>query len=537
MNELRAALSELHTNQLMNSLIPWWTVTRPVLLSRSKPILLSRITQAILALTVALPLATVPVQAQSQSGGLTTSASTGASTEQLQVDASPLNRNTEMISSFAPIVEKVGPSVVTVSTTGEVKSSNPLRGNPMFRRFFGMPNDSDGNGGQEKVEGLGSGIIVSSDGLILTNNHVAEAGDKIVVQLGDHGRQYDAKVVGSDPTSDLALLRIDAKDLPVITFADSDQVKVGDIVLAVGNPFGLTNTVTHGIVSAVGRGGVSDYQNFIQTDASINPGNSGGALVDSEGRLIGINSMIYTQSGGNEGIGFAVPSNIARNVIDSLLKYGKVSRGLLGVEPQELTPELAQAFNLSDGQQGALVAAVSPGSAAEKAGLKNGDIITTVNGKEITDPHSLRMTVGGMAPGDKVNITYLRNGQSLTTDATLGSESPQDEVAQTSNAPEQGRPNVLDGISIGNLDNDARTELKVPDDVKGVVVTDIDENSVGYDAGLRKGDVILEMNRTALSSADEAVTESDKIDKSDRVLLHVWSDGKSEYLVLKPKTN
>jgi serine protease Do len=485
------------------------------------------------------PLAAVPVRAQSAPDPAGSLART-PSAPKIQVDASPLARSTGAITSFAPIVDKVGPSVVTVFTTKNVsaKDDHAAEGNPILRRFFGIPDDSspDGDdGGGGKVEGLGSGVIVSSDGLILTNNHVAEAGDEIKVRIGDHGHEYTAKVVGNDPSSDLALLRIDAKNLPVLTFADSAQVKVGDLVLAVGSPFGLTNTVTMGIVSALGRGGmgITDYEDFIQTDASINPGNSGGALVDTQGRLIGVNTAIYSRSGGNQGIGFAVPSNLVHNVIDSLLKYGKVSRGYLGTVVQELSPDLAEQFKVPDDQQGALIAEVTPGSAAEKAGLENGDIITAVNGTAIADPHALRLTVGGMSPGDKVNVTYLRDGQSRTAEVTLGVQAAAGELSE--NTQPQGKSNVLDGITVGDLDDSARAELKVPAEVKGVLVSDVAPDSVGYDAGLRKGDVILEMNRKALTNADEAVAAGDKIGKDERVLLHVWSSGRTEYLVLKPR--
>jgi len=515
---------------------------RAVQLTRVKSTFSSRLADTAMAAIMALamsPLAMVPVRAQDppdQQGGL----AKAPAPPQLRVDTSPLPRSTGAITSFAPIVDKVGPSIVTVFTTKNVKEeANPLESNPTLRRFFGIPDNSGpgGEGGEGgKVEGLGSGVIVSPDGLILTNNHVAEAGDEIMVRIGEHGHEYKAKVVGNDPTSDLALLRIDAKNLPVLTFADSDQAKVGDLVLAVGSPFGLTNTVTMGIVSALGRGGmgITDYEDFIQTDASINPGNSGGALVDTQGRLIGINTAIYSRTGGNQGIGFAVPSNLARNVIDSLLKNGKVTRGFLGTGVQPLTPDLAEEFKVPDDQQGALVTQVTPGSAAEKSGIHSGDIITAVNDKPVADPHSLRLTVGGMSPGDKVTVQYLRDGQTRTADVTLGEEPTSGELSE--NAPqEKDHPNVLDGITVGDLDDATRAELKVPQDIKGVLVTDVSGDSVAADIGLRKGDVILQMNHEPLTNADQAVTEGNKIAQTDKVLLQVWSDGKTEFLVLKPK--
>jgi serine protease Do len=529
----------------MNSLIPWWTApwSRSVQFTRSKSIFSVRLARAAMACAMALgmgPLALVPVRAESAPDN---GSATSQATPQIQVDNSPLARSTGALTSFAPIVEKVTPSIVTVSTTKKVSAeANPLAGNPMLRRFFGIPGGPDEGDEGGSVEALGSGVIVSPDGLILTNNHVAEAGDKIVVQIGEHGHKYDAKVVGNDPTSDVALLKIDAKNLPVLTFADSDQVKVGDIVLAVGNPFALTDTVTMGIVSALGRNTVLDddgngpthYEDFIQTDASINPGNSGGALVDTQGRLIGINTAIYSRSGGNQGIGFAVPSNLARNVIDSLLKYGKVNRGYLGAVVQELNPDLAEEFKVPDDQQGALISELLPGSAAEKAGLKTGDIITAVNGKAVSDPMSLRLSVGGMRAGDQATVTYLRDGQSKTLNVTLGEQGNTGEIAQS--GPQQNdHPNVLDGITVGDLDDATRSDLKVPSEVKGVLVTDVSADSVGYDAGLRKNDVIIEMDHKPLTNADDAVSEGDKIAKNDRVLLQVWSNGRTEFVVLKPR--
>jgi serine protease Do len=507
---------------------------RAVPLTRSHS-LLSRLAGAAIgpilgAAMVLTPLA-IPAYAENLGQG-------GKPMPQLSVDNSPLPRTQSVVTSYAPIVEKVSPTIVTIYTTKEIKADpNAPEGNQLLRRFFGIPDNSDeGDGGAGgKVEGLGSGVIITPDGLILTNNHVAEAGDQIMVRIGDHNKEYKAKVVGNDPSSDLALIRIDAKNLPVATFADSDQVKVGDVVLAIGNPFALTDTVTHGIVSALGRGGmgITDYEDFIQTDASINPGNSGGALVDAEGRLIGINTAIFSRSGGNQGIGFAVPSNLARQVVDSLLKYGKVTRGYLGTVVQSLTPDLADQFKVPEDQQGALISEVAPDGAAAKAGLKSGDIITAVNGKAIADPHQLRLSVGGMSPGDKVSVSYLRDAKPQTVEVTLGEQSANGEIA-SNNTPE-GKSNVLDGIAVGDLDNAARQQYKVPADIKGVLVTDVAQDSVGYEEGLRKGDVIMEMNRKPMTNANQAINDSNTIEKTEKVLLHVWSNGRTEFLVLKPQ--
>ena len=482
------------------------------------------------------PLAMVPVRAE-----VTTPEQSGTATPQIQVDTSPLPRGAGMISSFAPIVDRIAPSIVTIETSKkEASQTDAAEANPMLRRFFGLPdNPGPGENGGGKVVGLGSGVIVSADGLILTNNHVAAAADEITVRIGEHGHQYKAKVVGTDPTSDLALLRIDAKNLPFITFADSEQVKVGDVVLAVGSPFGFTNTVTMGIISGLGRAGIEtaehQYEDFIQTDAPINPGNSGGALVDTEGRLVGINTAIYSHSGGYQGIGFAVPSNLARNVIDSLLKHGKVTRGFLGLGVQGVTADLADEFNVPEDQQGALVSKVAPGSAALKAGIQNGDIITAVNGKPIADPHALRLIIGSLDPGTNVSLQYLRNGHSATATAVLEAEPTTGAVADNG-TPAKDHPNVLDGITVGELDDAARGQLNIPAEIKGVLITEIDPGSVAADAGLHKGDVILEMNHEPLTSADEAVTEGNKIGQSEKVLLHIWTAGNTEFLVLKPRT-
>src|SRR5438132_9261986 len=318
-----------------------------------------------------------------------------------------------IITSFAPVVEKVAPSVVTVFTTETVsRTQAPFPfSDDALRQFFGgqLPQRQ----GKQTLQGLGSGVIVRPDGYILTANHVVSGADEIMVGLGTELRKYKAKKVGTDPGTDVALLKIDEKTLPAITFADSDKARAGDIVLAIGNPFGLRQTVTMGIISAVGRGGIGivDYENFIQTDAAINMGNSGGALVDTEGRLLGINTAIFSRSGGNQGIGFAIPANLARDVMQSLREKGRVIRGYIGTSVQTLTPELAEAMKLKGEPSGALVGEVTPKSPSEKAGMKTGDVITSVNGKKIGDARELRLMIGSMSPGTKVQIEVNREGQ------------------------------------------------------------------------------------------------------------------------------
>ncbi len=455
----------------------------------------------------------------------------------LTVDERPISRDGKAITSFAPVVKKVVPSVVKVSVTTTPKGASS-RGmqfpdQQFFRRFFG---DDFGGGDLEKnfrapkQHGLGSGVIVTKDGYILTNNHVVENADEVKVSLND-GREFTAKVIGKDPKSDIAILRIDAKDLPVIQIADSDKSEVGDLVLAVGNPFGVGQTVTMGMVSATGRGNLGlDYEDFIQTDAAINPGNSGGALVDAEGRLIGINTAILSRSGGNQGIGFAVPVNLARMVMESLVKDGRVVRGFLGVSIQDLTPALAQEFNLKEAS-GAIVSDVSPKSPAEKAGLKSGDIITDFNGKPVTDSRHLKLQVAQVAPGKTVPVKILRDGKSKTVEVSL-KEIPGSDVASNNSGDKDAAPgDSLDGVGVSNLDNTARSQLKLPANIKGALVTEVDPNSPSYEAGLRQGDIIQEINRQPIASADDAVKLTENA-KEKRTLLRVWSKGGSRYIVV-----
>ncbi|MGZ8921352.1 MAG: Do family serine endopeptidase, partial [Limisphaerales bacterium] len=338
----------------------------------------------------------------------------------LQVDETPMQRDKQMVTSFSSVVKKVSPSVVKVYTTFAAKQGgsagpNPFLDDPMFRRFFGEQMDRDGlrRMPQPKQQGLGSGVIVTKDGYILTNNHVVENADEVRVQVGEGGDEYTAKVVGTDPKTDIALLKIDARDksFPAVTTANSDQLLVGDVVLAVGNPFGIGQTVTMGIVSATGRATLGlEYEDFIQTDAAINMGNSGGALVDAEGRLVGINTAILSRTGGNQGIGFAVPVNLARYVMENLIEHGRVVRGFMGVNIQDISPGLAEKFELKD-REGALIAEVTPDSPAAEAGLENGDVILEFNGKEVRDSRNLKLQVAQTGPEKEVPVKISRDGK------------------------------------------------------------------------------------------------------------------------------
>ena len=467
----------------------------------------------------------------------------------IKVDPSPLPQVAGTLTTFAPVVEKVAPSVVTISTSKMVKpSKNPYLNDPMFRRFFGVPDgEEDQNqkedapgakGGKKKKQmmGLGSGVVVSPEGHILTNNHVIDGADEIIVTLGNGKHEYKAKKIATDPSTDIAVLKIEPNaPLPAITFADSDKLRVGDIAIAVGSPFGLTQSVTMGIVSAIGRGGtgITDYENFIQTDASINPGNSGGALVDSSGRLIGINTAIFSRSGGNQGIGFAVPANLAHTVMDSLIAKGKVSRGFLGIALQPLSEELAKAFKI-DGDNGALVASVSDKSPAEKAGVKAGDVVVEVSGKKVEGPRELQLMVAAMAPGTKVDLKLIRDGKEKVVKIELA-ERPNMKVAAGGQPEKPTEPDVLDGVTVADIDAETRKKFSLPENMKGVVIAEIDADSASAEAGLKIGDVIDEINREPVTSAKQAVEMSEKVKKEKKVLLRVSTKGNSRYVVVEHK--
>jgi len=353
--------------------------------------------------------------------------------------------------------------------------------------------------------------------------------DEVKVVLLD-GREFTGKVVGKDPKTDVAVLKVDAKDLPFIEMADSDKIEVGDIVLAVGNPFGIGQTVTMGMISATGRATLGlDYEDFIQTDAAINPGNSGGALVDADGRLIGINTAILSRSGGNQGIGFAIPTSLARDVMESLVADGKVTRGYLGVMIQDVTPSLAKQFELKD-QKGALIGDVVPKGPAEKAGLKSGDVVLEFNGKPVKDSRQLKLQVARVKPGESAPVKILRNGSTKTIQITVN-ELPGSEKLAKADTKTGDDAEALKGVAVADLDSQARRQFNIPNTVQGAVVTDVDENAAAREAGLKPGDVILEINRHPVKGAEDAVklTENPK-DKT--TLLRIWSNGGSRYVVV-----
>ncbi len=428
--------------------------------------------------------------------------------------------------SYAPVAEAAMPSVVNISTDKKVKAQDwvhPFMDDPFFRRFFGDPNQQQN---QDRVEhSLGSGVIVREDGYILTSNHVVEQGDKIRVLLNDKV-EYDAKIVGQDPQTDVALIKVDAKGLPAIKIGDSDAMRIGDQVLAIGNPFGVGQTVTVGIISALGRSlGMLDYEDFIQTDASINPGNSGGALVNMNGELIGINTAILSRSGGSQGVGFAIPSSMARRIMASLIEKGKVARAQLGVQIQNIDQAMAEAHGLSK-PQGVLVAEVIKGASASKAGLKPGDIILAVDGREVQDVARMRNQISLSDIGSTVRLKVLREGQEMTVPVRLEEMQPQTEVAESEGGGDEQDTTAkgLEGVKVQSLTQERRDQLDIPDDVTGVVVTDVDETSNAFQEGLREGDVIMDIAKQPVKTVSE-FRKALGGDKGKSVLLRVYKKG------------
>jgi serine protease Do len=439
--------------------------------------------------------------------------------------------------SFGSVVKQVAPSVVNIYTAKTVRENTRVPMDDAFlRQFFGLPGGFQSVPRERREQSLGSGVIVTGDGYILTNNHVVESADEIKVALSDDKTIYDATVVGTDPQTDVAVIKVEARNLPAITVTDSDRLEVGDVVLAIGNPFGVGQAVTMGIVSAKGRGGMGivDFEDFIQTDASINPGNSGGALVDGGGRLVGINSAILSRSGGNQGIGFAIPINLARSVMERLVAEGRVVRGYLGVSFQPLTPDLASAFGLGE-NSGALVSDVTPRSPAAEAGLEVGDVIVEFNGKKIADSRHLRLMAADIAPGAKVPLTVEREGKRRPLTLRLG-DSPREglgKLATRTSPPRRasGNASPLGGVAIEDIDGRTRWQLNLPAQMRGVLIVEVDPASPAAIAGLRAGDVILEIERLPVNSSVEAAACAKKFAANDRVLLRVWSNGSSHYVV------
>jgi Do/DeqQ family serine protease len=444
--------------------------------------------------------------------------------------------------SYADVVKAVGSSVVTIRTESTARvSPTQFDGDNFFRRFFGDPFDQyderQGRGQRQprmfRQRALGSGVIVSSDGYILTNAHVVDAADDIRVDLPD-GRTVTAKVVGADKPSDLALLKLTAADLHPIALGDSDAVQVGDVVLAVGNPLGLGQTVTMGIISAKGRhtgNGDGSYEDFLQTDAPINHGNSGGALVNTKGELVGINSQILSSTGENIGIGFAIPVNMARRVMDDLRKDGRVRRSQLGVTVQPVTSEMAESLGLKK-VGGAIVSSVAPDSPAERAGVKRGDVITSFNGQTISDFNSLRNHVADAAPGSNAMVGIIRDGAEKTLTVKLA-EASANRRAERDSEPAADDKAAL-GVSVAPLTPQLADELGVPKNTHGVVVQEVNPSGRAADAGIRQGDIIQEVNRRPVQSVDELRAEVRRTTDKPLLLLVHRKDAGDLFVTVRP---
>jgi serine protease Do len=441
-----------------------------------------------------------------------------------------------MPESFAPLVEKYGDTVVNVYTTQTVKQP-PIPFFPFqehegvpefFKKFFEQ--QAPGYHGQlvpQKRTSLGSGVITSADGYIITNNHVIEEAEEINVRFANH-EEYEAKIVGRDPKTDVALIKIEPKQpLPFVTMGDSEKLRVGDWVIAIGNPFGFEQTVTAGIVSGKGRTlGSGTYENFIQTDASINPGNSGGPLFNLEGEMVGINTAIYSRSGGNIGIGFAIPINMAKNVIEQLKATGKVTRGWLGVMIQNVSQDLAKQFGLEK-PIGALVGEVSPDSPAEKAGILPGDIIIGYQGKEISQMSMLPAMVAETPVGEKVEVTLIRDGKKKTVSVTVA-KLDEEKMGGAEAAQES-----LFGLTVQQLTPELAQSLKIKDK-EGVIVSNVEPNSTAAEAGLRPGDLLLEVNRQEIKNLEDYNRALEGVDKKDSILLLVKRGSHTRFVVLEP---
>ncbi|MBZ7963904.1 serine protease HtrA [Campylobacter sp. 2457A] len=432
-----------------------------------------------------------------------------------------------VILSYHDSIKDAKKSVVNISTSKTITRTNnfsPLDDffdDPYFKQFFDIPqrkNKSD----KEVISSLGSGVIISKDGYIVTNNHVVEDADTITVNLPGSDTEYKAKLIGKDPKTDLAVIKIEAKNLSAITFANSDNLMEGDVVFALGNPFGVGFSVTSGIISALNKDniGLNQYENFIQTDASINPGNSGGALVDSRGFLVGINSAILSRGGGNNGIGFAIPSNMVEDIAKKLIEKGKIERGFLGVTISALQGETKKAYK---NQEGALITDVQKGSSADEAGLKRGDLVIKVNGKVIKSPIDLKNYIGTLEIGEKVVIDYERDGSNKQTSFTLKGEKENKGVQN----------NLIEGLSLRNLDPRLKDRLQLPRDINGVLVEKVKSKSKAEEVGFKEGDVIIGIGQDEIKNLKDLDQALKQVNKKEFMKIWVYRNGFTTLLVLR----
>jgi serine protease Do len=461
---------------------------------------------------------------------------------------------------FAEIVKKTTPAVVNIAVTGGKEGSRRRGGIPQVPPFGTPPPGDEPGGGESPTppsphgppvphgrpdQSAGSGVILDGNGYIVTNNHVVEGATQITVTLGDR-REFAAKVVGTDPKTDLAVIKIEAKDLPSLKWAEYENLQVGDLVLAVGSPFGLSSTVTLGIISALGRGnvGIADYEDFIQTDAAINPGTSGGALVNMNGELIGINTAIFSRTGGSEGIGFAIPSSIALDIVDSLQKTGKVVRGWMGVAIQEITPALAKSFKLPEQRKGVLISDVNESGPSHAAGIKRGDVVVAFNGKEVQSVSQLRNLVARTVVGKDAQVKVVREGKEQLI-AVKVAERPSDEMlAKREPGPlkekesgEMIKPpdNVLASLRVQALDNALMSQFNISAKTTGVVITSVEPGGEAEAAGLQRGDVLQEVNHEPVKSLAEFQKAAEKIKKDEPAVVFVNRQGNSLYVAINPK--
>lgn len=432
-----------------------------------------------------------------------------------------------IILSYHNAIKEAKKSVVNIATTTEIKQNyvNPFLNDPILREFFGNRFNQNEQTQKRKAMSLGSGVIISKDGYIVTNNHVVENADKIVVTLLDNNKEYKAKVIGTDPKTDLAVIKIDAKDLHAIEFANSNKLLEGDIVFAIGNPFGVGGSITQGIISALNKTdiGLNQYENFIQTDASINPGNSGGALVDSRGSLVGINSAILSRSGGNNGIGFAIPANMVEKVAKALIENGKIERGYIGVSIANLTGDFKEIYK---SKNGAFIMGVEHDGPADKAGLKRGDLIIEVDGQSVKDANELKNAIGNKKPGSKVEIKYETNSNDFKTiTLKLGN-------MDKSSTLSSGGNEFLDGLMLEELNYKTRYKYQIPNSVNGVLVVDVKPNSKAEEYGFQRGDIITQIHKTIINSLDDVQKALNNTKKSKK-LVFVKRNGVDFAIVIK----
>jgi len=460
-----------------------------------------------------------------------------------------------MAQGFSEIVKKVTPAVVNIAVTGGGEGGGRGR-RPLPPGPFGGPPGEEPPGGELPTpppmpppgphgrpdQSAGSGVIVDSNGYIVTNNHVVEGATQITVTLSDR-REFSAKIIGTDPKTDLAVIKIEVKDLPALRWAEYEKLQVGDLVLAIGSPFGLSSTVTLGIISALGRGnvGIADYEDFIQTDAAINPGNSGGALINMNGDLIGINTAIFSRTGGSEGIGFAIPSSIALDIVESLQKTGKVVRGWMGVAIQEITPALAKSFKLPEQRKGVLISDVNENGPSYEAGIKRGDVVIAFNGKDVQSVSQLRNLVARTMVGKDAQVKILRDGREQTLNVKVA-ERPSDEMlAKKEPAPKEPtdtiKPpdNVLAALRIQALDPAMMSQMNIPAKTTGVVIASVEAGSSAEAAGLQRGDVIQEVNHEVVKTLDDYQKAANKIKKDELAVLLLSRQGNNLFVAVNPK--